>query len=206
MSLEHDTIDADLSAIETSLDDLLTRDPAYWRTSQKKEALARLEKIQAKQAAVKLRLLAASGDIAEETGAKDVSGWMRTELLVDKGVARSQVNLAASLAKYELVAAGLADGVLSQDKARVITKALDQIETDPAASTEDLLLAEKLLVEHASWFTANELKVAGKRILMMVDPDRFEEAEAKALQREEEHAERRTFFQSRDNGDGTIDI
>ncbi|GLJ69757.1 hypothetical protein J2S40_001520 [Nocardioides luteus] len=206
MSLEHDTVDVDLSAIEASLDDLLTRDPAYWRRSQKKEALARLEKIQAKQAAVKLRLLAASGDIAEETGAKDVSGWMRTELLVDKGVARSQVNLAASLAKYELVAAGLADGVLSQDKARVITKALDQIETDPAASTEDLLLAEKLLVEHATWWTANELKVAGKRILLMVDPDRFEEAEAKALQREEENAQRRTFFQSRDNGDGTVEI
>ncbi|WP_189120994.1 DUF222 domain-containing protein, partial [Nocardioides luteus] len=206
MSLEHDTIDADLSAIEASLDDLLTRDPAYWRTSQKKEALARLEKIQAKQAAVKLRLLATAGDIAEETGAKDVSGWMRTELLVDKGVARSQVNLAASLAKYELVAARLAEGVLSQDKARAITKALDQIETDPAASAEDLLLAEKLLVEHATWWTANELKVAGKRILLMVDPDRFEEAEAKALQREEEHAQRRMFFQSRDNGDGTIDI
>ncbi|GGR51494.1 hypothetical protein J2S40_000535 [Nocardioides luteus] len=206
MSLEHDTVDADLSAIEASLDDLLTRDPAYWRTSQKKDALQRLEKIQAKQAAVKLRLLATAGDIAEETGAKDVSGWMRTELLVDKGVARSQVNLAASLVKYELVAEGLAEGVLSQDKARAITKALDQIETDPAASAEDLLLAEKLLVEHATWWTANELKGAGKRILLMVDPDRFEAAEAKALQREEEHAQRRTFFQSRDNGDGTIDI
>ncbi|GLJ68243.1 hypothetical protein J2S40_003057 [Nocardioides luteus] len=206
MSLEHDTIDADLSAIEASLDDLLTRDPAYWRTSQKKDTLQRLEKIQAKQAAVKLRVLAASGDIAEETGAKDVSGWMRTELLVDKGVARSQVNLAADLAKYELVAKGLAEGVISQDKARVIARALDQVEADPVASAEDLLLAEKLLVEHATWFTANELKNAGKRILMMVDPDRFEEAEAKALQREEENAQRRTFFQSRDNGDGTVEI
>ncbi|MEU6133926.1 DUF222 domain-containing protein, partial [Nocardioides sp. NPDC047086] len=31
-------------------------------------------------------------------------------------------------------------------------------------------------------------------------------AEAKALQREEEHAQRRTFFSTRDNGDGTIDL
>ena len=101
---------------------------------------------------------------------------------------------------------GLAEGVVSQDKARVITQALDQIETDPAASAEDLVLAEKLLVDYATQLTANELKIVGRRILVELDPERFEAAEAKALQREEEHAQRRTFFQSRDNGDGTIDI
>ncbi|SDL30058.1 protein of unknown function, partial [Nocardioides sp. YR527] len=135
MSLEHDVdhwgtnpgdpIDAALTAIESSLQDLLTSDPVYWRTGQKKDLLARLEKIHAQQAAVKLRVLATAGDITEETGAKDVSGWMRTELLVDKAAARSQIKLAAGVAKYDLVAAGLAEGVVSQDKARVITKALD---------------------------------------------------------------------------------
>ncbi|MFE7228707.1 DUF222 domain-containing protein [Nocardioides sp. NPDC057577] len=199
-------IDAELAAIESSLDKLLTGDPAYWRTGQKKDRLARLEKIHAKQAALKLRVLASAGDIAEETGAKDASGWMRSELLVDKGVARSQIKFAAGLAKYDLVAAGLAEGVVSQDKARVITKALDVIESDPAASAEDLILAEKLLVDYASQLTANELKIAGRRILAEVDPARFEASEAQALQREEEHAQRRTFYSSRDNGDGTIDI
>jgi hypothetical protein len=216
MSLEHDinpwgtnpddAIDAAMAAIESSLDKLLTRDPAYWRTGQKKDRLERLEKIQAKQAALKLRVLASAGDIAEETGAKDVSGWMRTELLVDKAVARSQVKLATAMTKYELVADGLAEGVVSQDKARVITQALDAIENDPAASAEDLVLAEKLLVDYATGLTANELKIVGRRILAEIDPERFEAAEAKALQREEELAQRRTFFSSRDNGDGTIDI
>ncbi|WP_406028054.1 HNH endonuclease [Nocardioides sp. NBC_00850] len=201
-----DAIDAALKAIETALQELLSTDPAYWRTGQKKDLLERLEKLQAQQAALKLRVLATAGDIAEETGAKDASGWMRTELLVDKAVARSQVKLAAGVAKYDLVAAGLAEGVVSQDKARVITQALDAIETDPAASAEDLVLAEKLLVDHASRLTANELKIVGRRILAEIDPERFEQVEAKALQREEEHAQRRTFFQSRDNGDGTIDI
>ncbi|SDJ87406.1 HNH endonuclease [Nocardioides sp. YR527] len=216
MSLEHDidhrgshpgdAIDAEMSAIESSLDNLLSRDPAYWRTSQKKDRLARLERIHAKQAALKLRILAAAGDIAEETGAKDASGWMRTELLVDKAVGRAQVKLATAVAKYDLVAAGLAEGVVSQDKARVITKALDAIEADPAAGAEDLVLAEKLLVDHATRLTANELRIVGKKILAEIDPERFEAAEAKALQREEEQAQRRTFFSSRDNGDGTIDI
>ncbi|EGD41257.1 putative HNH endonuclease domain protein [Nocardioidaceae bacterium Broad-1] len=199
-------IDAALTAIETSLLELLASDPAYWQTGQKKDLLKRLEKLQAQQAALKLRVLASAGDIAEETGAKDASGWLRTELLVDKAVARAQVKLAASVAKYDLVSAGLAQGIVSQDKARVITKALDAIEADPAASAEDLILAEKLLVDHATRLTANELRIVGKRILAEIDPDRFEAAEAKALQREEEHAQRRTFFSSRDNGDGTIDI
>ncbi|WP_406027396.1 HNH endonuclease [Nocardioides sp. NBC_00850] len=201
-----DAIDAALEAIETALQDLLATDPTYWRTGQKKDLLERLEKLQAQQAALKLRVLAAAGDIAEETGAKDASGWMRTELLVDKAVARSQIKLAAGVAKYEQVAAGLAEGGVSQDKARVITQALDQIENDPAASSEDLVLAEKLLVDYATSLTANELKIVGRRILTEIDPERFEQAEAKALQREEEHAQRRTFFSSRDNGDGTIDI
>ncbi|MFJ9391905.1 DUF222 domain-containing protein [Nocardioides sp. NPDC101246] len=214
MSLEHDVdhwgtnpdnpIDTALTAIESSLHDLLTSDPVYWRTSQKKDLLARLEKIHAQQAALKLRVLATAGDIAEETGAKDASGWMRTELLVDKTIGRAQVKLATAVAKYDLVAAGLAEGVVSQDKARVITKALDQ--TDPAASSEDLALAEKLLVDHATRLTANELRIVGNKILAEIDPERFEAAEAKALQREEEHAQRRTFFSSRDNGDGTIDL
>jgi hypothetical protein len=199
-----DAIDAEMSAIESSLDKLLTRDPAYWRTSQKKDRLARLEKIQAKVAALKLRVLASAGDIAEETGTKDASAWMRAELLIDKGVARSQIKLATSVAKYDLVAAGLAEGVVSQDKARVITKALDKIETDPVASAEDLVLAETLLVDYATQLTANELRIVGKRILCEVDPVRFEDAEAKALLAEEERAQQKTALRVWDNHDGTI--
>ena len=53
-----DLIDAALKAIETALQDLLATDPAYWRTGQKKDLLERLEKLQAQQAALKLRVLA----------------------------------------------------------------------------------------------------------------------------------------------------
>ncbi|MER6941947.1 DUF222 domain-containing protein [Nocardioides sp. NPDC127514] len=199
-----DAIDAALAAIETALQDLLTTDPAYWRTGQKKDLLERLEKIQAQQAALKLRVLATAGDIAEETGAKDASAWMRTDLLVDKAVARSQIKLATSVAKYDLVATGLAEGVVSQDKARVITQALDKIETNPLASSEDLILAEKLLVDYATRLTANELRIVGRRILAEIDPARFEDAEAKALLAEEERAHQKTALRVWDNHDGTI--
>ncbi len=199
-----DAIDAEMTAIESSLDKLLTRDPAYWRTEEKKDRLARLEKIQAKQAALNLRVLATAGDIAEETGAKDASAWMRAELLVDKAAARSQIKLATSVAKYDLVATGLAEGVVSLDKARVITKALDKIDADPVASAEDLVLAEKLLVDYSTQLTANELHIVGKRILREVDPVRFEDAEAKALLAEEERAQQKTALRVWDNHDGTI--
>ncbi|MFJ2755063.1 DUF222 domain-containing protein [Nocardioides sp. NPDC087217] len=199
-----DAIDAALQAIETALEELLATDPAYWRTEQKKGLLERLEKLQAQQAALKLRVLAAAGDIAEETGAKDASGWMRADLLVDKAVARSQIKLAAAVTKYDLVAAGLAAGVVSQDKARVITQALDKIEADPVASAEDLVLAEKLLVDYATRLTANELRIVGRRILAEIDPARFEDAEAKALLAEEERAHQKTALRVWDNHDGTI--
>ena len=199
-----DAIDAALQAIESAVQELLATDPAYWGTEQKKDLLERLEKLQAQQAALRLRVLATAGDIAEETGAKDASGWMRAELLVDKAVARSQIKLAASVAKYDLVAAGLAEGVVSQDKAQVITRALDKIETNPVAGAEDLVLAEKLLVDHANHLTADELRIVGKRILCEVDPVRFEDAEAKALLAEEERAQQKTALRVWDNHDGTI--
>ncbi|NYI79271.1 DUF222 domain-containing protein [Nocardioides panzhihuensis] len=210
MSIDHwginpaDVIESALAAIETSLEELLAMDPTYWRTSQKEDFLAKVEKLQAQQAALTLRVLAVSGDIAAETGDKDASAWMRAELLVDKGAARSQIKLATSVARYELVSAGLAEGVVSEAKARVITKALDKVETDPAATVEDLVLAEKLLVEYATQFTAKELRVVGRRILLEVDPARFEAAEAKALLAEEERAQQKTALRVWDNHDGTI--
>jgi hypothetical protein len=199
-----DAIDTALAAIETSLTQLLAMDPVYWRTSQKKDFLARVEKLQAQQVALTLRVLAAAGDIAEETGDKDASTWMRAELLVDKGVARSQIKLATAMTRYELVAAGLASGEVSEAKARVITKALDKIDTDPVATAEDLALAEKLLVEYATELTAKKLQIIGRRILAEVDPARFEAAEAKALLAEEERAQQRTALRVWDNRDGTV--
>ncbi|MFJ9389152.1 DUF222 domain-containing protein [Nocardioides sp. NPDC101246] len=199
-----DAIDTALAAIESSLQDLLASDPAYWRTSTKKDLLARLEAIQAQQAALKLRVLATTGDIAQETGDKDASAWMRAELLVDKAVARSQIKLATQVTQYELVADGLAAGVVSSDKARVITKALDKIEADPVATTEDLALAEKLLVDYATRLTANELATVGRKILAEIDPARFEDAEAQALLAEEERAQQKTALRIWDNHDGTV--
>ena len=197
-------IESALAVIETGLQDLLAMDPVYWRTSEKKDLLVRLEKLQAQQAALTLRVLAVSGDIADETGDKDASAWMRADLLVDKSAARAQIKLAVTVAKHEMVAAGLASGDLSQNKARVITKTLDEIEANPIATIEDLILAEKLLVDYATRLTVNELRIVGKRILREIDPCRFDDAEAKALLAEEERAQQKTALRVWDNHDGTI--
>ncbi|MEI7057885.1 HNH endonuclease [Nocardioides sp. CCNWLW239] len=197
-------IDATTSIIDASLEELLDRDPIYWSTSQKKAMLAWLAKTEARQAALKLRILGASADIAAETGDKDASAWMRAELLVDKGVARSQIKLAGAMDRYDLVAASLAAGELSEAKAQAIARALDAIDTAPIATREDLVLAEKLLVEEACRLTANQLRIAGRRILERVDPIRFDEAEAKALLAEEQRALQKTALRIWDNHDGTV--
>ena len=66
------------------------------------------------------------------------------------------------------------------------------------------MLAEKLLVDYATRLTANELRIIGRRILAEIDPARFENAEAKALLAEEEHAHQKTALRIWDNHDGTI--
>ncbi|MGH3349054.1 MAG: DUF222 domain-containing protein, partial [Nocardioides sp.] len=199
-----DPIGTEFAAIDSSFEKVLATDPLYWTTAQKKAALAWLERYDARQAALRLRVLAVAGDIAEESGDKDASAWIRAELLVDKGAARAQIKLAAQVSRRDLVAAGLAAGEISQDKARVITKTLADIETNPIATGEDLTLAEKLLVDYATTLTANELRTVGRRILAEIDPARFENAEAKALLAEEERAQQKTALRVWNNGDGTI--
>ena len=199
-----DSIAGALDLVDGGIDRLLASDPIYWTVEQKKTVLVWLEKNDARQAALRSRVLAASGDIAAESGDKDASAWMRAELLVDKGTARAQIKLAAGVARYELVADGLVSGEVSEVKARVITKALDAIESNPVTTGEDLVLAEKLLVDYATRLTANELRVVGKRILREIDPARFEDAEAKALLAEEERAQQKTALRIWDNNDGTV--
>ncbi|MGH3997034.1 MAG: HNH endonuclease signature motif containing protein [Pseudonocardiaceae bacterium] len=199
-----DPIGTEFAAIDSSFDKVLATDPLYWTTAQKKMVLAWLEKYDARQAALRLRVLAVADDIAEETGDKDASAWIRAELLVDKGAARAQIKLAAQVAKHALVDADLAAGKISQSKARVVTKTLADIEANPIATTEDLILAEKLLVDYATRLTAKELQIVGRRILAEIDPARFEDAEAKALLAEEERALQKTALRVWNNGDGTI--
>ena len=63
--------------------------------------------------------------------------------------------------------------------------------------------AEAHLVESAGEVDAKTLRILGRRILDVLDPDAADEREGRKLEDEERRARRATYLNLRDNGDGT---
>ncbi len=72
------------------------------------------------------------------------------------------------------------------------------------ASDSPAELCEKELVGLADHYDAKELKVHGRRVLAIVDPDAADAHEAKLLEREERAATKATSFSMWDTGDGQV--
>ena len=66
--------------------------------------------------------------------------------------------------------------------------------------------AEGRLVAEAAQFGPRQLRILGRRILDVVAPEVAEDAERRALEREEAHAAAVTTLTSRRRGDGTTDL
>jgi hypothetical protein len=152
--------------------------------------------------ALRLRLLAASGDVADDAGARDAGAWLAHETRGDRREQQRDLRLGVDLAeRWRGLAAALATGSVNLAQARVIAHALDQLPDD--VPTEVVSLAEAQLVEYAAEFGPRELRVLGRRILDVVAPEVGEAAEARALEAEERLAAARTALTLMPIGDGT---
>ena len=155
--------------------------------------------------ALRLRLLAASDDVAAESGARDAGAWLAHEIRGDRREQQRDLRLGTALAeRWQRVAAGLASGRVNLAQARVIVHALDDLPDDVPA--EVVALAESQLVEYAAEFGPGDLRVLGRRILDVVAPEVGEAAEARALEEEERRAAERTTLTLTSCGDGTTRI
>ena len=155
--------------------------------------------------ATRLRLLAVSDEVAEQTADRDVAAWCRRETRIDRGVARRDLALARSLdRRWTVLAAAHAGGDVSTAQADVIARALDDLpdKIDPDVVAK----AERVLIEHAATFAPRELRNLGRRILDVVAPEVGEDAERRKLEDEERKARRTTTLTTRVNGDGTTTI
>ncbi|WP_344778643.1 DUF222 domain-containing protein, partial [Nocardioides panacisoli] len=158
--------------------------PTFMTTGQKELALLGIASAQAQLVELKLRVLAAAGDLAETEGARDLGSWLCGHTRTDLRTARAETALAEALdRRWHQVAAGMAEGVVSPAQAKVIVEALDALpaEVDP----ELVAKAEGQLVAWCTRFTPHELRALGKRILAVVDPDTGNQADAQRLQEEE---------------------
>jgi hypothetical protein len=191
-----------VAELESALDQAVEAQPIYLSTSEKAEVLGRLAVVEARVASLRLGVMAAAGDLAEETGARDVGAWFAHHTLTDPDVARADDRLARSLDRDRpRVAAGLATGRCSVAQARVIVRALEELPARVGAETIER--AEVTLVGYAEQFPPSQLRRLGRRILDVVAPEVADAEEARRLAKEERHAREKTRLSLRPLGDGT---
>ena len=173
--------------------------PAEQRTT-----LLELDRLTSALAELRLRLLAAAdkGDVGAECGASSTAGWVAHATRQVRPSVSSDVRLAKALdERFELTRAAMASGRVNPDQARVIVHAVDDLPDD--LEPEWRARAEAHLVESAGEVDAKTLRILGRRILDVLDPDAADEHEGRKLEDEERRARRATYLNLRDNGDGT---
>lgn len=170
-------------------------------TREKADTLEALSKAGDLLAALRLRVLAISDDVAQEHGARDVGAWLADRTRTDPGPRHRDRKLGEALSyRWTKVGTALGDGRLNEAQAQVIVQALDAL----PAGVEPAVLAdaEERLVGFGAEFAPRQLRVLGRRILDVVAPEVGEEHEARALAAEEERALARTSLNVHRVGDG----
>src|SRR6187200_2181129 len=140
-----------LDRLDAVVDELASIGPEFRSTGEKRELLLRISRVIGRAEAVRLRVLAASDDIAEATGDRSTAAWLATQTRDNHGTVRRHAALAAALGStWTQTADALGAGDLNLAQARVIVEALDAL---PVSLGDDLVVkAEAYLVEQAAVF------------------------------------------------------
>ena len=194
-----------LDLVERGLDELASIGPEFRSTGEKRELLLRISRVISRAEAVRLRVLAASDDIAAETGDRSTAAWLATQTREAHGTVRRHAELAASLGStWTRTADALGAGDVNVAQARVIVEALEVL---PEELGDDLVVkAEAYLVEQAAVFGPRELRHLGRGVLEHLAPDVADEAEYQRLLADETRAQAATRLDLRPRGDGSTDI
>ena len=191
-----------LADIGSALDDVADAQPLYLSTTEKAMALRELAMLEARMVGLRLRVMAAAGDVAEAEGARDVAAWWSHHTLTEPEAARADARLAAGLdGPRPLVAQALSAGRCSVAQAQVIVRCLDELPDRVGADVVER--AEATLVGHAEHFRPSQLRRLGRHVLEVVAPEVAEAEEARRWAAEERHAREQTRISLRPLGDGT---
>ena len=165
--------------------------PEFRTIGERQEFLVAISRLIARAEAERLRVLAASDDIAEATGDRSTAAWLATQTRDNHGTVRRHAALAASLGStWTQTADALGAGDLNLAQARVIVEALEAL---PDELGDDLVVkAEAYLVEQAAVFGPRELRHLGRGVLEHLAPEVADEAEYQRLLAEETRAQAAT--------------
>ncbi|WP_395692654.1 DUF222 domain-containing protein [Nocardioides sp.] len=163
-----------------------------------RSTLVELTRLKAQVAAIELRVAAH----AEEVDANDpVAAWAHATRQTTKA-ARGQVKLARALDAHARTADALAAGRVNVDQARAIVQAVDELPAE--AGPELAVRAEEHLLGLAKDHHAVALRILGRRLLEVVDPDAADAHEARKLKDEERDARAACRFNARFDDQGRL--
>jgi uncharacterized protein DUF222 len=190
-------------AIEAALKDAAGVDPAFMGTGDKAEVLRRLDRLGDQVAALRMRVMANADDVAESTADPSVATWLAAETHTDPRDRSGELALARALdRRWTRLAAAVLDGSVALSQARIIANSLEDL-PETEVGPEGLVRAEEALIGYAGEHAPRALRRLGRRIFEVAAPEAGEQAEGRALEREERRAAAVTSLSLRRLGDGT---
>jgi hypothetical protein len=193
-------------AIEAALKDVAGVDPAFLCPREKAEALRRLDGLESRLIELRMRVMANADELAHETADHSVATWLAAETHTDPRERAGELALARSLERrWTRLATAVADGSVHVSQARVIAHALEDL-PEAEVGADGLARAEQALIGYSEHHAPRQLRRLGRRIFEVASPDASEQAEGRALEREERRAAAVTSLSLQRLGDGTTRI
>ena len=166
--------------------------------------LVEVTRLAAQVAQLQLRLLAQAErmQVGASVGATSAANWLAHQTRTTRPAVHRAARLATALEAHVDVDAALAHVELTVDQARVITEAVDDLPTD-RIDPDTVAKAEAFLLTEARDHDARALRVLGRRLLEVLDPETADAEEARRLAAEEAEARAAASFTMADDGHGT---
>ncbi|WP_309504661.1 MULTISPECIES: HNH endonuclease signature motif containing protein [Nocardioides] len=177
---------------------------SVWSMDESETAatLVALDRAEAKLAELKARVAAHADDLhlGQNVAASSAANWLAHQTKQTRAEANRTVRLGHDLEAHPLTRSALAAGRVCVDQARVIVQAVDRLPAEVQPRAEQRLLAE------AQHHDAKTLRILGKRLHEVIDPDAADAHEAALLEREEAAAIKACRLTLHDDGHGTTHL
>jgi hypothetical protein len=194
-----------VAAIHRALDHAEAVVAAAHGSQEKERALLWLLRAESRLTSLRLRLMAASDDVAAAHGSRDVAAWLAAQDRREYGAARRDLELGRALdARWTKVGAALADGRIDPIKAQIAVDALD--DTTEVLAEEHWPAAEDAILEEATHRRPRALRAVARTLPAVMAPDGADAVEGLRVESEEDHARRVTRLTITPQGDGTSRI
>ncbi|WP_162598775.1 HNH endonuclease signature motif containing protein [Nocardioides gilvus] len=179
--------------------------PTFMTLDDKACALRSLVEVETRLVELRLRVLSAADDVADAEGFRSAGAWLSHHTRLRRSDAAADLSLAQALDRDRpVLATAVREGRVNVAQAKVIVTALEELPT--RVGVEVIAKAEAHLVGLAANHDPTELARLGRRILEVIDPERFEEEEARKLADAEQYAAEKQRLKMRALGDGTTRI